>query len=257
MLATASTLSLSYAAPAAPAGASLRHARPAAAPPLMETKADLEALAKDLNPAVGFWDPLALSDYSFWGTSQEATIGFLREAEIKHGRIAMAGFVGYIVHSNDIRWTFDKVASSVPTGLPAPAVWDAIPDIAKWQIILFVGVMESWRENKVVLEAEGQKHYMSGGKPGYFPSFDLLPHPVPFPLFDPFGISKRATEEKKAKGRLAEINNGRLAMIGLFGFLSEATVPGSVPFLKGVVPAYTGEVMAPFTQNIFTAPTAL
>ena len=38
--------------------------------------------------------------------------------------------------------------------------------------------MESWRENKVVLEAEGQKHYMSGGKPGYFPSFDLLPHPV-------------------------------------------------------------------------------
>ncbi|EOD03972.1 light harvesting protein [Emiliania huxleyi CCMP1516] len=262
MLATASTLSLSYAAPAAPAGASLRHARPAAAPPLMETKADLEALAKDLNPAVGFWDPLALSDYSFWGTSQEATIGFLREAEIKHGRIAMAGFVGYIVHSNDIRWTFDKVAASVPTGLPAPAVWDAIPDIAKWQIILFVGVMESWRENKVVLEAEGQKHYMSGGKPGYFPSFDLLPHPVPFPLFDPFGISKRATEEKKAKGRLAEINNGpppigRLAMIGLFGFLSEATVPGSVPFLKGVVPAYTGEVMAPFTQNIFTAPTAL
>ena len=53
MLASASTLSLSYAAPAAPAGASLRHARPAAAPPLMETKADLEALAKDLNPAVG------------------------------------------------------------------------------------------------------------------------------------------------------------------------------------------------------------
>ena len=89
--------------------------------------------------AAGFWDPLALSDYSFWGTSQEATIGFLREAEIKHGRIAMAGFVGYIVHSNDIRWTFDKVAASVPTGLPAPAVWDAIPDIAKWQIILFVG----------------------------------------------------------------------------------------------------------------------
>merc|ERR1719353_2835892 len=137
MLATASTLSLSYAAPAAPAGASLRHARPAAAPPLMETKADLEALAKDLNPAVGFWDPLALSDYSFWGTSQEATIGFLREAEIKHGRIAMAGFVGYIVHSNDIRWPW-KMPGDVPTGLSPQALWDAISEAAKWQIILFV-----------------------------------------------------------------------------------------------------------------------
>ena len=42
-------------------------------------------------------------------------------------------------------------------------------------------------------------------------------------------------------------------MIGLFGFLSEATVPGSVPFLKGgLIPEYTGEVMAPFAKNIFT-----
>ena len=31
-----------------------------------ESKADLEALAKDLNPLVGFFDPLALSDNLFW-----------------------------------------------------------------------------------------------------------------------------------------------------------------------------------------------
>jgi len=93
---------------------------------------------------------------------------------------------------------------------------------------------------------------MSGGKPGYFPSFDMLPHPVPFNLFDPFGNSASRDEAAKAKGRLAEINNGRLAMIGLFGFLSEASVPGSVPLLKGVVPAYGGQVMAPFTENIWS-----
>ena len=46
-----------------------------------------------------------------------------------------------------------------------------------------------------------------------------------------------------------EVNNGRLAMIGLFGILSEAKVPGSVPLLKGVIPSYSGEVMAPLAYS--------
>jgi len=80
----------------------------------------------------------------------------------------------------------------------------------------------------------------------------MLPHPVPFNLYDPWGVMTQKTEEQKARGRLVEINNGRLAMIGLFGFLSEAKVPGSVPLLKGVIPFYAGEPMAPFASNIFT-----
>jgi hypothetical protein len=49
-----------------------------------------------------------------------------------------------------------------------------------------------------------------------------------------------------------EINNGRLAMIGLMSVLSEGAVPGSVPLLKGVIPS-SGEinVMSPFD---FTKP---
>ena len=108
-------------------------------------------------------DPLKLSEVNFWGQGEEATIGFLRESEIKHGRIAMFGFVGFIVHSLGIRTQGDGIVASIPEGLSAQETWDAIPEVAKWQIIGFVGTMEIWRENKVVLEGEGQKHYMSGG----------------------------------------------------------------------------------------------
>merc|ERR1712028_186191 len=55
----------------------------------------------------------------------------------------------------------------------------------------------------------------------------------------------KLTEEQKAKKLNAEVNNGRLAMIGLFGFLSAAKVPGSVPALT-FIPSYSGDLMAPF-----------
>ena len=70
---------------------------------------------------------------------------------------------------------------------------------------------------------------------------------MPLELFDPLGLSKNASPEKKEKGLLAEINNGRLAMVGIMAFVSEAKVPGSVPALKGLIPQYAGNPMGPFT----------
>ena len=52
---------------------------------------------------------------------------------------------------------------------------------------------------------------------------------MPLELFDPLGLSKNASPEKKEKGLLAEINNGRLAMLGIFSLLSESAAPGAVP----------------------------
>jgi hypothetical protein len=60
-------------------------------------------------------------------------------------------------------------------------------------------------------------------------------------LYDPFNLNKNKSDEWKAKKLQTEINNGRLAMIGLMSFLSEGAVPGSVPALKGLIPA-TGEI---------------
>merc|ERR1719231_710068 len=220
-----------------------------ASTPNMMNVEGLKGLAKECNPVIGFYDPLNLAEGEFWGDSNAATIGFLREAEIKHGRVAMAAFVGFIVHANNIRFPWDKIANSVPTDLSPQATWDAIPEAAKWQIILTIGFFEFWRENAYVLKEDGETHYMRGGKPGYFPTFDQLPHPAPFNLFDPFKFSKNASPEKKKAGLLKEINNGRLAMIGIFGFISEAKVPGSVPALTGIVKSYDGDVMAPFASD--------
>jgi len=221
--------------------------------PAMETLDDLKVLAKSQNPVIGYFDPLELAQKEFWDQSNEATIGWLRHAEMKHGRVAMAGFVGYIVHENGIHWPW-KLSNSLPDyssfeGLSAPAVWDAIPTNAKLQILLIIGFFEFWSESAYVLENDGTKHYMRGGKPGYFPTFKEIPHPVPLNLFDPFGFTKKLTEEQKAKKLNIEINNGRLAMLGLFSFIAESKVTGSVPALTGLIKHYDGYIMGPFSAN--------
>jgi len=205
---------------------------------VMQTK---EELATALNPAIGYWDPLGLAEADFWSQGTEATYGFLRQAEIKHGRVAMAAFVGFCVQANGAHWPFPlKPGFEYTPGLTPPEQWDAMPFEGKCQIIAFVGFLEWWSEF-------AGTHYMKGGVPGKYPEFgkDIPLHRMPS-LYDPFGFSKNMTPEKSAKGLLTEINNGRLAMIGIMGFLAEEKVPGAVPFLTGKIAPYAGEVMQPF-----------
>ena len=131
--------------------------------------------------------------------------------------------------------------------LSPPEQWDVLPFAAKLQIILFIGVLEAYSEYS---SSNGQPgdyiHYCKGGIPGKYPTFDANPHPVPFNLYDPFNLHKNMSKEDKERRLRVEINNGRLAMFGILGFLCAQTVPGSVPLLNGMVGPYTGELMAPF-----------
>jgi hypothetical protein len=211
-------------------------------------------LSKKLNPVVGFWDPLNIVDEEV----MPETIAWFRQAEIKHGRVAMAGFVGYCIQANGIYfpWNLQGLGDTPAisfgdisaAGGPADQ-WDALPSSAKLQILGAVGFLEIWGEASFVLESEGQKHYVRGGKPGFYPSFKLIPHPVPLNLFDPFGFTKKLTPAQKETKLLAEINNGRLAMIGMFGLIS-ASKGLIVPGLDGLgITPYAGEIMAPFSST--------
>ena len=168
----------------------------------------------------------------------------------------MFAFVGYIVHANGISfpWAMQMDGTPFPQGTNPPELWDSVSDSAKWQIFGLIGFLEFWSE----LSTPNHTHYMAGGKPGDFPDFvsgpEGIPHPVPFNLYDPFGFSKNMSEETKEKRLRAELNNGRLAQIGILGFLAEAATPGSVPALSSIVQPYAGEVMAPFSENVVGAP---
>ena len=50
---------------------------------------ELEEIGKASNPVLNYYDPLGLAEYDFWGMGSAETIGFLRQSEIKHGRVAM------------------------------------------------------------------------------------------------------------------------------------------------------------------------
>jgi len=212
-------------------------------------RGDLEDLAKASNPTINYYDPLSLAEADFWGEGEEATIGFLRHAELKHGRIAMAAFVGYCVQSNFVwPWAMTYAGDSFPSADLSPeAQWDAMPANAKYQIFTVIAALEIWDE----CGGGEDPHYMRGRAAGKYPSFKTFSdnvHPV-LNLYDPFGLFKKMSQEKKDKRLVMEVNNGRLAMIGIFGFMAADSVPGSVPALNDLAQPYDGSIMAPFEAN--------
>merc|ERR1719183_1737149 len=209
-----------------------------AAAPVMETVDDLKTLSTKLNPTIGYWNPLSLG---------ESSIGSTYDTE--------AAFVGWVVQSNAcFPWEIAKgvTYSSIQAAGSPPAQWDAVPTAGKLQILLVIAALELWGEGSTTLASNGEKHYMKGGKPGFYPTFDLFRenvHPLPLNLWDPFGFTKKLTPEKKEKALLAEINNGRLAMIGIMGFCA-ASKGLIVPGLDSVgITPYSGEVMAFFSES--------
>ena len=230
-----------------------------------ETKQDLIDLQNAIPGPPGFYDPLGLADQEFAlgvsrgdtpnRVSNEATIGWLRHAEIKHGRVAMAAFLGYIAQCTPLVSGEHKFLpyKGYVAGCTPQEQWDNIPLYGKLQIFVLIGMLESYGEGAG--NPEGYVHYMSGGQPGFYPSIKGKGGPgghFLFDLYDPLNFGFRSqSAEKKAKGLKTELLNGRAAQFGILGLLAESKVPGSVPFLSSIegFPRYAGDVMAPFSHD--------
>jgi len=189
-------------------------ARNAPPPAVCVTKEEILSEGSSIELGNNIWDPAGLADIG-----GDSTLAWFRHAEVKHGRVAMAAFVGWWAVGAGLHFP-GNLAEGLPfesipkTGLDA---WDAVPGIGKVQMLLFAGLIEF--HDELFFSRRGD-HYMRGGTPGK----NMVPG-----LYDPFGLSAKRSEEALAKGRLREIKNGRLAMIGVAGLYAAASISGSVP----------------------------
>jgi Chlorophyll A-B binding protein len=148
---------------------------------------------------VGF-DPLGFSD--------NFDIKFLREAEIKHGRVSMLATLGYVMQQF---WTLPGLEHVDDSNL-APTVVGAS---AMLQIVLYVGVLEFWtNKGKVTMENMFEDPTRVPGELG----------------FDPMGLSVGKSVEDKELMQYKEIKNGRLAMLAIGGMIHHNWVTGDALF---------------------------
>eukprot|EP00179_Madagascaria_erythrocladioides_P020080 CAMPEP_0198329342 /NCGR_PEP_ID=MMETSP1450-20131203/16117_1 /TAXON_ID=753684 ORGANISM="Madagascaria erythrocladiodes, Strain CCMP3234" /NCGR_SAMPLE_ID=MMETSP1450 /ASSEMBLY_ACC=CAM_ASM_001115 /LENGTH=211 /DNA_ID=CAMNT_0044033557 /DNA_START=55 /DNA_END=690 /DNA_ORIENTATION=+ len=117
---------------------------------------------------------------------------FLQEAEIKHGRICMLAALGWVFPE------FYHLPGEVFSATNPLAAITKIPTFGWVQI--FLGI--------AILEAKSWHHvYMDEGEPGNYG-------------FDPLGLSKNSTAAAEYADK--ELENGRLAMIAMGGFIHQA-----------------------------------
>jgi light-harvesting complex I chlorophyll a/b binding protein 1 len=141
---------------------------------------------------VGF-DPLGFSDF--------VPMAYLREAELKHGRICMLAFTGYLSVDLGMRNPFPWLDGLDVTSASAHDA--AVASGAMTQLGIWIGLLEmvSWIGVQEMLGG-------SGRQPGDFG-------------FDPLRFQE-GSEAAKADMALKEITHCRLAMLGFAGIVTQS-----------------------------------
>ena len=164
-------------------------------------------LPGDLAPT-GFFDPLGLSN-----GKDAATLKQWRDSEIKHGRICMLAAVGLLLQ--------ERLAN--PIGIDGPAIRhldlldDKFPEFGEVFILLcaFIEgwtIVNKWEPKSVTKGLKRAARLAEDAEPG-----DLNWDPLGWYPSDP-------TEQNIIKTK--EIQNGRLAMLGVAGIVAQELIDG-------------------------------
>lgn len=151
----------------------------------LDAKADY-ASELGVQAPLGLFDPLNILD-----TCSDEKFNRLRATEIKHGRVAMLGVVGYLVTYAGVRW---PGLEDVPAGW---AAWKALPEEVVGQMVGAWILMEMANRDQT-----GNADFDGDFRNGYID----------------FGWNEQSDAWKMSK-RAVELNQGRAAQMGLLGLM--------------------------------------
>lgn len=164
---------------------------------------------------MGFFDPL--------GFAKDAeTLKRYREAETQHGRVAMLAAVGILVTEEPIEFhpLFEAAVKDIgPSIRHLDEVRAVQPIFFEW-FAIFIGALEL---NRAVVgwKSTDSSKFQSLNE-------DYYPGDVGF---DPLGL-RPTDEEEFATMSTKEIQNGRLAMLGVAGMVAQELVNGKEIFVN-------------------------
>merc|ERR1719502_502761 len=158
---------------------------------------------------LSFFDPLGFCS----GDARAGRVKFLREAELKHGRVAMLAAVGFVVAEGFhplFGGSIDQPSFVAFQATPLQTFWPAVlaaigaVEITTSALATFKPLDAGWWELKA----------------------DYMPGELGF---DPLGLAPADADGLKVM-KTKEINNGRLAMLAIAGMVAQEAVTGAKLF---------------------------
>ena len=156
---------------------------------------------------MGVWDP-----FNILNGLTPAQTAYFREAEVKHGRVAMLASVGFLV-AEKFHPLFGGAISA-----PSYVAFQATPLQTFWPVtVLIVGTVEIFSVLTYQSPFDGKWWTLKEShKSGDF-------------MFDPAGLKPTGAIELKEM-QTKELNNGRLAMLAIAGMVGQELATGAKLF---------------------------
>mgnify|MGYP000150073461 FL=1 len=162
----------------------------------------------------GFFDPLKLSE-----GQDAATLTKFREAELKHGRVAMLATLGFVVSE-----AYHPMMLST-TNVDAVYAFQAFERLNDGPLVVLL-ILVAAAEGAVAtkrfeeLDLKDKTGYMRTKKNAFKMRTDIVPGDL---NFDPLNLFPTDPEEQLERQN-QELNHGRLAMLSIAGFVAQEKI---------------------------------